>query len=405
MFQQKILTLILCCLNMIINTHIVGEKKGWKRPSNWLPRPAIASGEKVVKFLNQVFPDSKNYIRLQCRGAFTVDWGDDNIINYADGTIVEYNIDYSAVTDFFDETETSKQHWVKVTPQSGDITAFIMNTTKTTSSAVGASTNQGVLEILVGELNITGSYNLYMSSMHNLQSILFVEDFSTNYNLTNSFLNNYGLQHLDGNFTSNVYNSGMFANCYNLRYVDNFNLVCTGSVTAQGIFQSYGGDVLDLPNFLFSTGRSFVFLSSNIKSLSLDISEMLNAYQLAYNAYQLEELNLYAGDGGNSATYYQAFYNCNFKETPALNLNSSSSNANMFDFNYGLYKSNLTNIKASIGFRNCNLDHSAVLELANQCIYNSTGYTVDLRDNPNIVNLPAATIAIFTAANATVLIS
>jgi hypothetical protein len=120
----------------------------------------------------------------------------------------------------------------------------------------------------------------------------------------------------------------------------------------------------------------------------------------------LRKFNVIAGDGSTVTTFQQAFYQCDFEETPALNLTGSSNNANMFYENQRLRKSNLSNIKASISFYGCSLNHSAILNIfQNQLLAVVTTQTIDLRRNPDIANLPAATIAVATAKNWTVQIA
>lgn len=373
----------------------------WIRPKWFLTEPIITSGEKVVYLLNRITATGFNYVRMQVKGAYTVDWGDGNVIDYTDDQLIEYNIDYSGVSNTISGS-TDKIHWIKVTPQSGDITKFIINAFKTTTSDVGAAANQGILEILVGSLNITGSYVFYLAQMNSLKHISFVNDFSISYNLTNHFASNYSLEKIDGVFASPIYNSGAFNSCYSLWDVQDFEFVCTGSVTAQGAFYATSVIEWNLPNFKYNQGRSLFSGSQKLEKITTDLSACTGMYQYAFNSYNLSEMVISAGDGSLVTNMYQAFDGCNFTETPALNLNSCTDARFMFDDNRNLKKSNLSNIKTSIGFNNCNLDHNAIYDIFNSQLQTVVSATIDLRLNPDISNLPAATIAIATGKGWTV---
>lgn len=381
-----------------------GSSSRWQRPSTWLARPTIAAGTKTVRMLVAVFPNASNYIKLQAAGNLTINWGDGNTIDYSSPD-VEYNLDYAGISTYL--VGTVKQCWINVSVQAGQsISKFILNFEKTTT-LVGFSANQNILEILVGTINMSTNYNFYLAKMRALKCIAFLDDFSSGaYNLLNVFLGNYNLECIQGTFVSNYYNSQMFLNCYSLKFLSQFNYTSTNSSTAQSAFSNTAIEILDLTNFIANTCQTLVSNCRNLRKLTHNVSAMGNAYQLALNCYCLEEYVLVGGDGSASNTYYQAFHTCNFAETPAINLTNSTTNVAMFENNYRLVKSNLSNIKASIGFRYCNLSHAGILNIFTNQLQ-TVGYpqTIDLRNNPDIANLPAATIAVATAKNWTVQIA
>jgi len=66
------------------------------RPSDWLTLPA-APEPQGVRALVAVFSGGANFFSIQCQSAFTVDWGDGNIINYTNNTTANYTYNYNNI--------------------------------------------------------------------------------------------------------------------------------------------------------------------------------------------------------------------------------------------------------------------------------------------------------------------
>lgn len=93
--------------------------QSWVRPSDWLALPAITSADQKFVGLHAVYPYS-NFATLTASGAFTVDWGDGTVANYAAGTIAEHEYNYN--NPALNGTLTSlgyKQAVVTLTMQAG----------------------------------------------------------------------------------------------------------------------------------------------------------------------------------------------------------------------------------------------------------------------------------------------
>jgi len=381
------------------------SKKEWVRDARWLPRPVIAEGEKIVKFLVLVPENSDIYIKLNVSGNFTVNWGDGNTIDYTGGSDPHHLMEYSGITEYLGVT-TIKQTWVYETLQSGVVNfgSFVMNDYEL-NAAPYALCNQSVVEVLLGEVKVTAAYGFSLSQMDKLESVVFVEDFICNTNLTGVFQKDYRLQNLEGYFESNVYNTNILLNTMSLLNIDNFNLVSDGT-TCSNMAQDTGVRELKIPSFKLGSARGFLVRARTIRA-ELDFSQLSYAYQFAYEASALEEIELVNGNGSGCTNFYQSFYKCNFKETPALDLSSSTINSAMFNFVYKLQKINVFNVQADIGFNSCMLTHAEIERVVDngQFLYSAVGYTVDYRNNPDIANLPSSVIAKYTALNITLLLS
>lgn len=373
----------------------------WIRPANWLPRPTIADDEKVIYLLTKVISGTTNYVSFIVKDAYTVDWGDGSVINYTDGQTAIYDIQYSGVTDYFGDGSTDKQCWVKVSPQgSGNITRFnpIVKTTTTNYTCC-----QNVVEVLVGSLSLQNSANMFnITSFRNCKSVKLFSKLTFVNTMYRTFHECFSLENIEGEIEAQSNCDQIFQYNYCL---SNLNIIFTNSGTAIAAFNtSTSIKSLSFTSAFKPTNcQSFISSAYSIKSIALDITNVASFNSFAYNARNLSKFDILAGDGSTVTSYNQAFYNCDLAETPALNLTASTTNTNMFFGNYRLKKSNLYNIKASIGFQYCSLDHNAILDIfQNQLQSVATTQTIDLRNNPDIANLPTGTTAIATAKNWTV---
>ena len=217
--------------------------------------------------------------------------------------------------------------------------------------------------------------------------------------ISSPFLCCYNLECLEGEMESQDIQA-IFVECFNLTYTADFQMIGSGGNAI--IDQASTVPVLNWPEFIV---KYYNGIGSGRQVKSVTYKKVQYLYGMAY-CLILEDFSLTDDDGSYCITCNEAFIHCNFLETPTLNLINSNDNTNMFQYNFRLIKSNLSNIKASISFYCCNLDHAAIYEIFDEQLLNvASTQTIDLRLNPDIANLPVATIAIATAKNWTTQIS
>ena len=349
-----------------------GGSDEWQRPSNWLARPTIAIGEDAIYLLCRVTSFGDNWVIFACTNKYSVDWGYGAVEDFNSGISATKNLDYTQLTEWWDDTETDKQVWVKITPQSSySIDSFYI----IGQNLATKSTNRCVIEVLCGSLlNPLAWSAISMAQLTNCIAIKFYQNLYIQcYNFTNVFAYNPNLEIIEGNIeiASSVTTYAILRNCGKLKFM---NLIIDGSCREQ-----------------------FSFCSS-IKSVSA--KKYTRADASFQQNFAMEKFELTDDDGSACNLWKQTFYYCNFVETPTLNLINSTDNTYLFSNNYNLKKSNLSNIKASIGFYSCNLNHAAIYEIFDeQLLTVDSAQTIDLRLNPDIANLPLATIAITTVKN------
>lgn len=96
------------------------QEGDWVHPSDWLPLPSVSDSEQKFVGLHAIF-ENANFVALSCQGAYTVDWGDGIIENFASGVTAYHEYNY-ATYDTANTTLCSrgyKQAIVTVTPQDG----------------------------------------------------------------------------------------------------------------------------------------------------------------------------------------------------------------------------------------------------------------------------------------------
>jgi hypothetical protein len=92
--------------------------KGWNRPDDWPLLPIPATGEQVIHALIAVDDTTFEHTALLCRGAYTVDWGDGVVENFADNARADHTYTYATLNSPV-LGDGHKCALVTVRPQSG----------------------------------------------------------------------------------------------------------------------------------------------------------------------------------------------------------------------------------------------------------------------------------------------
>ena len=214
----------------------------WVRPADWLPiTPPVPSDKRIVG-LHAVQNGGSNFVRVTCRGAYRVDWGDGaGWVNYADNTPAEKNLSWG---DYSSGTLTAagyRQAIIMVEAQAGqNLTQVYLNERHSASSQTYGT---GWLDVAIAssstvDLRITGfsgvthpmlerftcdasltSVGPSFSQSYALRSVSL--DTSSVTNFTNMFLNCYSLQTVPAlNTAAGTNFTNMFYNCYSLQQSD-----------------------------------------------------------------------------------------------------------------------------------------------------------------------------------------
>ena len=193
----------------------------WVRPADWLPiTPPVPSDNRIVG-LHAVQNGGSNFVRVTCRGAYRVDWGDGaGWVNYADNTPAEKNLSWG---DYSSGTLTAagyRQAIIMVEAQAGqNLTQVYLNERHSASSQTYGT---GWLDVAIAssstvDLRIT----VFSGVTHPM-----LERFTCDASLTSvgpSFSQSYALRSVSLDTSSVTNFAAMFQSCLSLQTVPALN--------------------------------------------------------------------------------------------------------------------------------------------------------------------------------------
>jgi len=91
----------------------------WTRPGDWLSLPSITAGDTRLVGLFGVYDQQTNVVAIKCTGAYTVDWGDGTVTDYATNVTAQHNYVWSTISSGTLTSEGFRQVIIQVYPQSG----------------------------------------------------------------------------------------------------------------------------------------------------------------------------------------------------------------------------------------------------------------------------------------------
>jgi len=282
----------------------------WVRPADWLPiTPPVPSDKRMVG-LHAVQNGGSNFVRVTCRGAYRVDWGDGaGWVNYADNTPAEKNLSWG---DYSSGTLTAagcRQAIIMVEAQAGqNLTQVYLNERHSASSQTYGT---GWLDVAIAssstvDLRITG----FSGVTHPM-----LERFTCDASLTSvgpSFSQSYALRSVSLDTSSVTNFTTMFQSCLSLQTVPALNTAAGTNFTA--MFQS---------------------------CLSLQTVPALNT-----------------AAGTNFTNMFQNCYS--LQTVPLLNTAAGTNFTNMFQYCYSLQQSDITGTTYTISYASANLSAAAL---------------------------------------------
>jgi len=421
----------------------------WARPADWLALPAITQAESKFVGLHAVFPDA-NYLSLSASGAYTVNWGDGVVENFASGAVASHVYDFNNAA--LNGTLTSrgyKQAIVTVTPQAGQtFTMLNLDQRHPTVHAVAAvkyssqwldiaiaGPSLNSLTIALANPNVRPAMleqvKLYQTAITNFGSLFagcralaslpvfqtagatsFSSTFSGCYclkelteinassctNFSSMFNSCYNLVKAPVMDTSAGTNfANCFDTCYSLVYVPNYNLASATSLMA--MFNACRA-LRENPVFI-NTGNvtSFAQLFNGCYSLkkfkSFDTSKGTDFSSMFNGCASLEEVELF--DTSKATSLASTFRSCwRLKEIPAINTGLCTNFSAMFQDSPSFKTIPLLNTAAGITFTSMFNGCSALAEVPLLNFGNATAI------NNMFANCRALeTVPLFNTANVT----
>lgn len=298
----------------------------WVRPSDWLTMPT--PGTQEVVGLMAVYDDGANYVAVQCQGAYTVDWGDGTVTNYASNATASYQHVFSAISSSTTTTQGFRQALVRITPQSGQNLTLV--SFGVTNATLGKGFAPGWLEFDIRTPNCiptwAGSSNIIRYGR--LEKIT-VRQWGTTTSVSNLFNTLYNLKsiYIEPTETSAITTmNNMFANCYSLEEVNAFD-----TSAATNISSMFDGcySLVTLPLFNFSASTNALGAFQNCYSLTTvpTLTIGTDASQMFFNCTSLETVGLM--NTANVTNFTSMFNSCrSLKTLPLLNTSKGTNFTN-----------------------------------------------------------------------------
>jgi hypothetical protein len=350
----------------------------WTRPTDWLTMPT--PGAQEVIGLMAVYDDGANYVAVQCTGAYTVDWGDGTVTNYANNTVASYQHAFSSLSAGTLTSKGFRQALVRITPQAGQnlttVSFGVTNATLGKSFAPGwlefdirtpnclptwaGSSNvirYGRLEkITIRQMSTTNPTNLF-NNLYNLKSVYIEPSETTGCTLFNSmFINCYSLEEVNAFDTSTGTNvSQMFDSCYSLTTAPLLN--CAASTNALGMFQNCYS-LTTVPAITMGTDCSQMFFNcTSLETIGLiNTSNVTNFTSMFASCRSLKTLPLL--DTSKGINFLSFLASCNslvevplFNTILATNMTGFLNGAQMIQYVPAFNTSNVTVVSQM--FNNC----------------------------------------------------
>jgi len=343
---------------------IIPDYTPWTRNAQWLTLPTVnASDDEQIIMLVRVDNTTYNELIFSMQGAYTVDWGDGTVTNYASGAVAYRNYDYNNVA--LDGTLTSdgyKQAICKVTLQAAG-TTFSRIDFNISTGKLSSSRTKPVLDMIIHSRNaatyLLGGFSTYNFTICERVELVTYDRtnaaslFSGFFNLQKLVLRNDAL-----NLVQNT--SSMFSDCYAIKEIPYFNV--SGVTTSTSMFSSCY-ELVDIAAFNFayttiSAGGMFQACYSLVDLRHVTLANPTTLAQAFQTCYSLEYLPTF-GTMANCTSYSSAFNACySLLEVPT-NLNmSAATNLTSAFFDCKSLKElpaiTITNPSAASMFSGCN---------------------------------------------------
>ncbi|KAB2970343.1 BspA family leucine-rich repeat surface protein [Zoogloea sp.] len=201
----------------------------WVRPADWLALPSVSTSDQKIVGLFPVFNNASNGVSMTIAGAYTVDWGDGTVENFATGATASHTYSYASISDTTVSTRGYKQAIIIVTPQAGqNLTSVNLGVTPA-SNSYNIYKTINYLELVMSipktsssaTLVLGGSITRWWPYCERIDIKSYNDTNNTNFGV--SFQNFYALQEITTGLK--VYTGGlqMFQNCRALRKVSGFD--------------------------------------------------------------------------------------------------------------------------------------------------------------------------------------
>jgi len=283
----------------------------WVRNPNWLTLPTVLATEQKFVGLHAIWPDS-NFLAVSAAGAFTVNWGDGTVQNFAAGVVAQKQYDFNSPA--FVGTDAGgalpyRQAVVTITPQSGQTLTILSLNHRHTAMGVTIYCS-GWLDMVISGPSLT---NLSISSSSQNVNHLMLEQASLLSNNSASFF-------------------GVLTACRALRSIPTWFIRPSGAVNLNSMFK-YCSSLQTAPMMNTQAVNNMSNMFSGCTSLQvvplLNLQAVTSTEQMFFDCISLTNVPLL--NTQSCTTMAGMFQNCMSLQTvPLLNMQSAINLSSMF---------------------------------------------------------------------------
>lgn len=376
------------------------EPTPYVRPVDWLDIDSLVTvGQQKFVGLVAIFEDS-NFFAVRGYAAYTVDWGDGTVTNYASSVVAYHQYDWNYAGFVGTETtEGFRQAIITITPQAGQNLTTLNFNENHNQSGLQANSSNGLLDVKVSGALIT--FMTFNNKNRFLQRYNFVGTNSIT-SVNGMFQNCHNLREVNVNTSSCTNFTSMFFQCYAIESVPNLD---TSLGTAFGSMFYYCENLKSIPNFDFSSGvnfqQCFNFCVSIVKFPDMNCIAGTNFTSMFANCYSMIRNPNMITSAVLTKSFQNIFANCgSMLEFVDFNTQQATSYATMFQNCYSLKTlpgtinlSGTVPIVTNNMFQNC----YSIQQAPNLDLSKSTNVGTMFANCQNMESVPAYTILVATS--------
>jgi hypothetical protein len=375
----------------------IKNNSSYTRPTDWLTMPSLSDGDEKCVILNPIYDTDSNFVALSAEGAYTVDWGDGTVENFATSVKAEHAYTYSSIADSTLTSEGFKQVLITITPQVAGTLTLLNLTQKHTKSPLISS---AFLDVVVAGHKI---------STVSCLNLIYLEIFTfvgTN-NITNFASMFQGCTSLQTipllNTANGIIFSNMFQGCTSLQTIPSLN---TSKGTDFSNMFYCCPSLQTIPLLNTANGTTFLNMFNGCTSLQtiplIDTSKGTNFSGMFQGCSSLQTIPLL--NTANGIIFSNMFYCCSSLQTiPLLDTSKGTNFASMIAYSYKISKAAFTGTKYSISYASCTLSRQAIVDIFN-ALGTASSQTITLTGNYGASSLTTEDKAIATAKGWTITI-
>lgn len=347
----------------------------WTRPADWITMPNVQATDQVFYGIYAVWNQPANFATFRATGAYTINWGDGTIENYASNVVAYHNYNYSSLSAGTTTSRGYRQALITVTPQSGQtISAINLNYQYNSGGVVSRSYHAtGWLDIRFA-MNNSGTFFQYNAVWRHymLERVDWVATSASQTSGSELFRGCASLQSVPNVPFAPTTCFAMFFDCYSIQEIPLFN---TANATACHYMFYQCRRLQEIPAFNFGNSTDFSLMFRYCYRLKyvppLDTTKALYMQYMFEECYNLELLGQTTLNTSNVIRAEYMFNNCfRLRFLPTMDTSKITRMDGMFYNNRSLLEmpqidtSSNTNFYRTMGY-NCSLKYTRFIGTTN----------------------------------------